>query len=110
MPLADHLGEVAVRRDDQADVDLDRSRAAEAFELPLLEHAEKLRLELEGKFSHLVQKERPAVGELEATDLLSNGSGEGASLVAEEVALEEGRREGGTVDLDDGPFAPPTPV
>src|SRR5262249_40306528 len=68
------------------------------------------RLELERKFPHLVQEERAAVGELEAADLLSDGVGEGSSLVAEELALEEGRWDGGTVDLDEGSLAAPAPV
>src|SRR5262249_38622703 len=109
-PFADHLGEIAVGGRDHADVDLDRPRPTQALELQFLEHPEELRLELERKFPHLVQEERAAVGELEAADLLSDGVGEGSSLVAEELALEEGRWDGGTVDLDEGSLAAPAPV
>ena len=33
----------------------------------------------------------------------ADGAGEGAALVAEELALDEGRREGGAVDVHEGP-------
>jgi hypothetical protein len=40
--VLDHLGEVAVGRADDADVDLDRLLPAAALEPPLLEHAQSL--------------------------------------------------------------------
>ena len=90
-------GEVAVRRRDDADVHLDRARTAEALELLLLQDPQELWLQLERQLAHLVEEERTAVGELEATDLLGDRVGERAALVAEQLALQERRRDRGTV-------------
>src|SRR5438034_8727829 len=100
--LLDQASEVAVRRGDQADVDLDRPGAADTLELLLLEDPEELRLEVERDLADLVEEERAAMGHLEAPDLLRDGSGERAPLVAEELALQETRRDGGAIDLDEG--------
>src|SRR5260370_277702 len=108
--LLDHLDEVAVRRGDQADVDLDRPGAAEALERLLLEDLEELRLELERDLAYLVEEERAAVRHLEAPELLRDGAGERAAFVAEELALDEARRNGGAVDFDEGPLAAAAPV
>ena len=102
----DHRLEVAVRRRDQAHVDAQRARAAEALELLLLEHAQELRLELDRDVAHFVQEERSAVGQLEAPDALRDRARERAALVAEELALEQARRDGGAVDLDEAALAP----
>ena len=104
--LADLLLEVAVGRGDDAHVDLDRLLAADALELALLEHAQDLDLHVLVDLADLVEEEGALVGELEAAALAGLGPGEGALLVAEELALEEALGEGGAVDLDEGPVAP----
>src|SRR3989454_7923637 len=103
--LLDQPSEVAVRRGDQTDVDLDRPGAADTLERLLLEDPEELRLERERDLAHLVEEECAAMGHLEASDLLRDGPGERAPLVAEELALQETRRDGGAIDLDEGSLA-----
>ena len=105
-PARDQLLEVAVRRGDDPHVDPDRLRAADALELLLLEHAQELRLQVERQVADLVQEERAAVGQLEAPDPPRDGAGERAPLVAEQLALEQRRGDGGAVDLDERPLAP----
>src|SRR6185503_3671303 len=85
--LLDQLLEGPIGRRDDADVDLDILRAADAAEGPLLERAEELRLERRGHVADLVQEHRPVVRELEQALLLGLGVGEGALLMAEELAL-----------------------
>src|SRR6185437_12171351 len=81
--------EVAIRRRNDAHVDLDRRRAADTLELLLLEHAEELRLQVEPHLRDLVEQQRAAVGALErALDALDR-AGECALLVAEQRALDE---------------------
>ena len=58
--------EVGVGRGDEADVDLDRLDAADPLELALLQHAQQLDLGGEVDVADLVEKERAAVGPLEA--------------------------------------------
>src|SRR6185312_6356130 len=94
-----HLAhEVAVRRADEADVDEARLEAAHAGHLAALEDAQELRLHLQGELGDLVEEEGAAVGHLEQAGLGLDGASEGAALVPEELALEEGVGEGGAVD------------
>src|SRR5581483_2334036 len=78
-----------VRRGDDADVDLDVPRPADALEGLLLEEAEDLRLEGGREVADLVEEDGAAVGELEEALLLRRRVRERALLVAEELALEE---------------------
>src|SRR5262249_57461788 len=80
-PFLDHPGEVAVRRRDHADVELDRPGAADPLELLLLEDPEELRLKLQRDLAHLVEEEGAALGHLEASDLLPDAAGEPAPVV-----------------------------
>ncbi len=57
--------EIAVRRGDDADVDLDVARLAEPPDRLLLEHAQELHLQPERQLADLVEEERAAVGFLE---------------------------------------------
>src|SRR5688572_29127893 len=55
------------------------------------------------KIPDLVEKDRAVVSCLELADLELVGTGEGASLVTEQLALQELPRHGGAVDLDEWP-------
>src|SRR5207253_329890 len=54
-------GEIAVRRGDDADVDLDVLGVTEPADRLLLQRAEELHLQIERKLSDLVEEQRPAV-------------------------------------------------
>src|SRR5437899_11673668 len=97
--LLDERREITVRSRDQSSVRAERAAASQSLELPLLQTAEALLLEIEGNLADLVQEDRPAVGELEAADALRDGAGKGALLVAEQLALEQSRRDRGAVQL-----------
>src|SRR5215813_10165840 len=103
---SDHFGEISIGRRDDAHVGLERLCPAETFEFVLLQHAEELWLHLQGHLADLVEEQRAAVGELEASDPLCGRAGEGAAFVAEQLALEQGRRNGGAVELHERPSAP----
>ena len=55
-----------VGRGDQADVRLDRLGAAEALELARLQHPQQLHLRLQVDVADFVEKQRAALGQLEA--------------------------------------------
>ena len=61
-------GEVAVRRGDEAHVDLDRLVAPHALERALLQHAQELHLRRHRDFADLVEEQRSAVRLLEAAE------------------------------------------
>src|SRR5207302_6398 len=58
---ADLLEQVAVRGGDEAGVDLDRLRVADALELPFLQDAQELDLELGGGAVDLVEEDSAGV-------------------------------------------------
>ena len=61
----DHLGQVAVRGADDADVDLKGIIVANAANFAALQDAQQLGLHRLGQFADLVEKNRAAVGHLE---------------------------------------------
>src|SRR5690606_4619072 len=94
--------EVDAGRGDDADIDADGALAAEAADLAVLEGGEQLGLERERQFRDLVEEQRASGGLLEETAVRLLCAGEGAAGVAEELALEEGLRDAGAVDGDEG--------
>jgi len=96
--------EIAVRGRDDPDVNPDRPRAAETFQLAVLEYPQQLGLHLQRKLADLVQEDAGAVGDLEPTDLLADCARVGHFLAAEELALDQGRARGGVVHRNEGPF------
>ena len=77
--LRDHACELAVRRGDQADVDLDRPVPPEALELLLLEDPQELRLQLEWELAHLAESfpqrlERAEIRRFHAMMLVDRGA------------------------------------
>ena len=67
-----------------------RALFADALELALLQHAQKLALELERDFADLVEEQRAAVGEFEAADAGRAARRLECALgVAEEFAFEQ---------------------
>ncbi len=95
--------EILVGREEDARADVDLVGAADAGELPALEHAEELRLQREVELADLVEEERAVAGGLEVAHLPARRAGEGAALVPEELALEEGSGDGAAVEADEGP-------
>ena len=98
-----HLVEqVPVAGGDHPRVDADRLRVTDPLELPLLQHAEELDLELRGGGVDLVEKNRAGVGRLEPAGAVGDCSGKGAADVAEELALQQTLGEGAAVDPHEG--------
>jgi hypothetical protein len=63
----------------------------------LLQHAQELGLQLGLERGDLVQEQRAAVGQLEASQLALEGAGERALLVAEQLGLDQRVGDGGRV-------------
>ena len=100
-PVGDERLEIGVGGGDDADVDLDRLRLAEAVDLVGLEEAEELGLQLGADLGDLVEEEGAAGGG--ADDALEGvvGAGERPLAVAEQLALEHLARHGGAVERDE---------
>ena len=84
--VGDHPREIRVRGGDDADVDLDRVRVADALELALLQHAQQLRLQRRAHRPDFVEEERALVRLLEPALPVGDRAGERAAHVAEELA------------------------
>jgi hypothetical protein len=76
--------------------------AADALHRAFLENTKELHLHVGRHVADLVQKERAAVGILEAAALLADGAGEGALLMAEQFRFEQIPRDRAAIDGDIG--------
>ena len=101
LPLAHQCGQVLVGGGDQEDVDLAVHHLAHAAEAFLLQHFEHLGLDRGIEVSHLVEEQGAAVRHFEEPFLVADRAGEGAAVVAEELALEELAAETGAVQVDE---------
>ena len=98
---ADGRIEITMSRCDDPDVTTDRAVATHAFETALLQYAQQLDLHLQRHIADLIQEQRPALGELEATESSRERSRECALLVTEEFALQEVRRDRTAIDRNE---------
>ena len=96
-PGFDGLQEIPIGRRNHPDVHLDRTRAAHAIELPVLEKPQELGLKPWLHVADLVQEDCPAVGDLELAAFLAGRPGEGALLMAKQLRFQELLRQGHTV-------------
>ena len=79
--------EVAIRRSNDANIDLHRLTPADTFELSFLKHSEQLGLHRRRHLTDLIKEQRAAIGELEAPLATAASAREGARLMPEELAL-----------------------
>ena len=94
----DHLFQIAIRGGDHPHVGGDGLIAADPLELLLLEHAQHLGLQQQRHIANFVEKQRAAVALLEFADAPLIGAGEGAPLVAKQLAFQQRVGNGGAVD------------
>ena len=97
--------ELAIRRRDEPEIDVDRHPRSDSLDLLLLDHAQELGLEREFELSDLVKQDGRAVGELELPDHPREGARESAPLVSEEFTLEQSCRQRCAIDGDELPVA-----
>jgi hypothetical protein len=102
LALFHHGLEVPVRGGDDPRADLDPLFSPDPLELHLLEHAQELRLKVDGHLADLVEKHRAESRQLELSQLSADGARERSLLVAEELRFEQGLDDGGAVDGDVG--------
>jgi hypothetical protein len=92
--------EIAVRRRDDPDVNLDRLGAAKTLDHAFLQHAEQLDLYFHRQVADLVEEERRLVSRFEAANLPRQRAGVGPTLAPEQLAFDQGSRDGGAADAD----------
>src|SRR5262249_10036369 len=82
------------------DIDFNGLGPAHALEPFVLEHAQQAHLHRRWDVADLVEEERPAVRQLEASFPLADRTGVRALLVPEQLTLQERLRQGGAIDGD----------
>src|SRR5512146_204497 len=100
--LPDRQGEVDIGCNDDARIDLNGPRAADPVDRVLLQKAQQMALKLERQIADIVKEDRAAVGGFEPADAALRCAGEGALLVTEKLARDEGRRQGSAIDRNEG--------
>ena len=99
-PAAMDLHDVAVGGGDEADVDAQFLRAADARERAVLQKPQQLGLKRLAHVGDFVEKNRAAVGLLDAAGFLFDRAGERAFFVAEQFAFQQRLGNGRAVDAD----------
>jgi len=90
--------EVPVRGGHHPHVDGDRLAAAHRIDLAPLQHAQQLDLHVQRQVADFVEKDRAAVGQLEAADPVGHGSGKSPLAVTEQLAFNQILGDGSAVD------------
>ena len=78
---------------------------AQAFELAVLQNAQKLRLHLQRQLADFIEKQRAAMSQLEPSDALRRWPGERAFFVAEQFAFDQARRDRRAIQLHERALA-----
>src|SRR5262249_2830009 len=99
--LGDQLPQVPIRRCHKPHINLYGLRAAQPFELSLLQDPQQLGLQLQRYIANFVEKQRAAVCGFETANLASHSSGKGALFVTEEFAFQKAKRNRSAVQLDE---------
>jgi hypothetical protein len=95
---SDAIFEPAIRRGHETHVDRPRLETTHPRHFSQFECAKKLRLPRERQLADLVEEDRPSLRRLQEPALRLGCPGEGPTLVAEQLALEEAVRERCAVD------------
>src|SRR5262245_21323811 len=85
--------EIAPRRRNDADVELDRLLTSDAHQLSSLDGAQQLGLERERQIANLIDEQRAMLRALEHSAPQPDRTGERAALVAEELGFDQARRD-----------------
>jgi hypothetical protein len=107
LPALDLFFQVALGSGHDAGVGAQRLVAAHPPELVALDHPQQLGLHVDRKLADLVQEHRALAGGLEGALAGGHGAGEGATLVAEQLALDQVVADRAAVNDHEGRAGPP---
>ena len=102
--LPDTIFEILVGRGNHANAAAHRVVAADAVVLPVGKHAQQSRLQVERHVTDFVEKQRTAIGLLEAATACGLRAGERSALVTEKFGFEQILGNRGSVDRDERPL------
>src|SRR5262249_27822055 len=94
--------QITVGRDNYSNVCLDRAIPPDTLKFVLLQHTQEGDLSLGGKLTDLVQKDRTAFGQLEATETSLNRARERTFLMPEQLRRDQRRRDRSAIHTHEG--------
>ena len=94
------LNDVPIGSCNEPDIDSKFLIPTHSAKGPVLQKTQELGLEGAAHIADLVQEDRSPIRFLHPTQLESNGTGESAFFMSEQLAFEQGLRDGGTIDPD----------
>src|SRR5262245_9969490 len=100
--LGDHLPEILVGGGDNPYIRPNRFTAPDPLKFSLLQHPQQFGLQVETQTAYLVEKQRARIRQLKFATMHLHRPGEGATLMAKELALDEMLRDGRTVHRHKG--------
>jgi hypothetical protein len=68
--------------------------------LLFLQYAQEFALQMQGDFTHFIQKQGSAIGQFKASRAFTGGPRESSFGMPEKLAFEQIRRNGGTIDTN----------
>ena len=98
LPLADGLAHIDVGGGHNTHVRLAYLLSAYTDIFACFQHTEQPRLRCHGQFADLIEENRSFVGDTEIAFTFADGTGKGALLMSEELAVNSPFRDGATVD------------
>ena len=81
---------------------------AQPLKLVVLQHSQRLGLQLGGNLSDFIQKQCPLVRELKPPNLLADGACERAFFMPEELTFQQPGRDRSAVQFDEEALTPGT--
>src|SRR5579862_5358934 len=100
------LLQVLVRRHYQAHIYTLCLRTSKPLEFRFLQDTQKLGLQLKRDIADLIEEESSGVRSLKASDTPDNRTGESSSLMSEQLALQEAKRNCRTIELHEWTIPP----
>src|SRR5271166_5482850 len=105
-----HVVQITVSGSNEPHVNFVSPTAAQALEFLFLQDTQQFGLQCRWNVAHLVEEKRTFIGQLETANLLRDGSGERALLVAKKLAFQQIQWNGGAVQPHERTSAPRTNV
>ena len=99
--LAHLIHQFAIGRRNQTKIHFQRLNSAQPLEFRILQNPQQFRLQLQRDLSYLIQEERALVRQFEPANLPAHRPGEGAFLIAKQLAFQQARRNRRTIHFDE---------
>ena len=102
--IPDALLQILVRRGDHAHMGFDGSMSTDTVELPIRQHAQQPRLQVERHVADFIEEQRSPFGLLKPSAPLRLRTGEGSAFMAKQLGFQQILGDGCRIDGDERPL------